>query len=169
MPAPANDGWTVASLSEVGVDEAKLNQAIARVKDKTYPNIHAILIVKDGKLVFEHYVSGYTWQYDDPNHQGDRVAFDRDTPHNLASVTKSVTSILVAIAIDQGAIPNIDAPVFTFFPAYADLRNARKDSMTLEHLLTMTSGFAWNEEILTRYILPAGVSVRDLTQQDGRK
>ena len=106
FPAPerTNDGWQTASLAEVGIDEGKIGEAIERVRDDTYQNVHSILIVKDGKLVFEEYFSGYTWDYNGDQFRGELTDYGTDTIHNLASVTKSFTSALVGVAIDQGFI-----------------------------------------------------------------
>ena len=145
IPQQTDDGWQTASLDEVGIDKKQIGKAIDRIHDNTYQNVHSILIVKDGKLVFEEYFSGYTWNYDDDQFRGERVDFGADTIHNLASVTKSFTSALVGMAIDQGFIRGVDQKVFAFFPDYVHLSDERKDNITLEHLLTMTSGLAWNE------------------------
>jgi CubicO group peptidase (beta-lactamase class C family) len=145
IPEQTRDGWQTASLDEVGIDENKVREAIDRVSDDTYKNIHSILIVKDGRLVFEEYFDGYTWDYSGDQYRGELVDFGVDTTHNLASVTKSFTSALVGIAIDRGFIRGTDERVFAFFPEYADLNDGGKDKITLEHLLTMTSGLEWNE------------------------
>jgi CubicO group peptidase (beta-lactamase class C family) len=145
VPEKTDDGWQVASLDEVGIDKKKIDQAIDFIQDGTYKNVHGLVIVKDGRLVFEDFFSGYTWNYDDEQFRGERVDFDIDTTHNLASVTKSFTSALVGIAIDKGFIQSVDEKVFTFFPEYAHLKDAHKDSITLAHLLTMTSGLECNE------------------------
>jgi CubicO group peptidase (beta-lactamase class C family) len=71
--------------------------------------------------------------------------FDRDTPHNLASVTKSFTSALVGIAVDRGALASLNERVFTYFPEHADLSGGGKNEIALEHLITMTSGLEWDE------------------------
>ena len=147
-PEQTNDGWQTASLDEVGINEEKVGEAIERIHDNTYQNIHSILIVKDGKLAFEEYFRGYTWDYNGDQFRGELVDFGADTIHNLASVTKSFTSALVGIAMDQGFIQGVDEKVFAFFPEYADLSDKRKDAITLEHLLTMTSGLEWNEMAL---------------------
>ncbi len=144
-PLQADDGWQTASLAEVGLDEQKICQAVAQVQDNVYPNVHSMLIVKDDRLVLEVYFDGYRWDYDGDQFQGERVAFGIDTIHNLASVTKSVTSILVGIALDRGYIQSVDDKVFDFFPQYAHLKDAQKDAITLEHLLTMSSGWQCNE------------------------
>jgi CubicO group peptidase (beta-lactamase class C family) len=101
--------------------------------------------VKDGKLVFEEYFIGYTFDYNDPQYKGELTDYEIDTIHNTASVTKSITSALVGIAIDQGSIQGVDEKMFAFFPDYASLSDERKGAITLEHLLTMTSGLEWNE------------------------
>jgi len=145
IPEQTNDGWPTASLDEVRIDEKEIREAVERIDDGTYQNVHSILIVKDGKLVFEEYFSGYTWDYDDAQFRGELTDFGMDTIHNLASVTKSFTSALVGIAIDQGFLQGVDQKVFAFFPEYASLSDERKDAIILDHLLTMTSGLEWNE------------------------
>ena len=144
VPEQTNDGWPTASLAEVGIDEMKIGEAIERIHDDTYQNIHSVLIVKDGKLVFEEYFSGYTWDYNGDQFRGELTDYGADTIHNLASVTKSFTSALVGIAIDHGFIQGVDEKVFAFFPEYASLNDESKDGITLYHLLTMTSGLEWN-------------------------
>ena len=136
--------WQTASPAEVGIDDQLLNAAVERIQNGSYQNVHSILIVKDGKLVFEEYFSGYAWDYAGDGFKGELTDFDAETPHNLASVTKSFTSTLIGIAIDKGFITGVDEEVYAFFPEYADLRDETKDTITLEHLLTMTSGLEWN-------------------------
>jgi CubicO group peptidase (beta-lactamase class C family) len=149
VPEQTNDGWQTASLDAVGIDEKPIGEAIDRIHDKTYQNVHSILIVKDGQLVFEKYFGGYTWDYNGDQFRGEFADFGMDTIHNLASVTKSFTSALVGIAIDRGFIRGVDEKVFVFFPEYSHLINDGKETMTLEHLLTMTSGLEWNEMALS--------------------
>lgn len=150
MPEQTDDGWTAASLDDVGMDKELLGELIERIEGKEYRNVHGIVIVKNGKLVFEEYFEGYRFSYTGPwssllNFRGKRKEFGIDTPHNLASVTKSLTSALVGIAIDQGHIQDIDDRAFSYLPDYSHLSNEEKDRITLEHLLTMTSGLEWNE------------------------
>jgi CubicO group peptidase (beta-lactamase class C family) len=145
VPEQTNDGWQTASLDDVGIDEGLIREAVDRVHDDVYQNVHSILIVKDGKLVFEEYFGGYRWDYNDDQFKGEFTDFGVNTTHNLASVTKSFTSALIGIAIDRGFIQGVDEKVFAFFPGYASLSDETKDQITLEHLLTMTSGLAWNE------------------------
>jgi CubicO group peptidase (beta-lactamase class C family) len=138
IPEQTDDGWQTASLADVGIDENVISGAIDRINYKLYKEVHGILIVKDGKLVFEEYFSGQSFD-------GSFTKFDKNTRHDLASVTKSFTSALIGIAIDHGLIQDVHAKVFDFFPGYADLRNDEKDKITLEHLLTMSAGLQWDE------------------------
>jgi len=146
MPEETGDGWETATPADVGLDEDILCSAVTAILRSEYRNIHSFLIVKDDRLVFEAYFDGYDYQYSAPRHHGALVHWNKDTPHNMHSVTKSVTSILFGIALDQGYISNVDETMFSYFPQYADIRNAKNETITLEHLLTMTSGLQWNEE-----------------------
>ena len=71
------------------------------------------------------------------------MAHDARTKHDLQSITKSVTALLVGIAIDLGKLKPFDAPVLSFFPAYTDLRTAEKLRITVRDLLTMSAGLSW--------------------------
>jgi len=73
------------------------------------------------------------------------VVFDADTLHNMKSVSKSVASLAIGIAIDRGLIRSLNEPIFSFFPECADLRSPEKDRIQLVHVLTMTMGLKWVE------------------------
>jgi len=99
------------------------------VLDGKLANVDSIVIVRHGVLVYEHY-----FDYLDP------VTFDAAHKHVSNSMTKSVVSLLVGIAMDRGLMKDLDAPIFSYFPEYADLRTPEKDRITLRNLLTMSSG-----------------------------
>lgn len=139
QPEQLDDGWETASFSDVSMDESVIVQFMNEFINTIEHQIHGILIVKDGKLVFEEYFPGYV------HYHGPYTDFNRETIHNLASVTKSITSALIGLAIDNGFIQDVNQKVFDFFPEYADLRDVEKDEINLEHLLTMTSGLEWDE------------------------
>jgi len=107
--------------------------------------IHSLLIIRNGKLVFEEYFQGDKFNL--ARFTGE-TGFDMNDTHNLCSVTKSFTSALMGIAIDNGIILSVDQKVFDFFPAYSDLLVdvPEKADMTIKHLLTMTSGLEWDDE-----------------------
>jgi CubicO group peptidase (beta-lactamase class C family) len=143
-PTEINDGWRVAAPAEAGLDPALLCAIGPRFEAWKDANAHSVVIVRKGVLVYERYFAGEDERGGMPIGQ---VKFDAATRHDLRSVTKSITALVVGIAIDRGWIKNADAPVFSFFPDYADLRTPEKDGITLRHLLTMSAGFAWNEQI----------------------
>ena len=106
-----------------------------------YENIHGILIVKDGLLVFEEYFYGYLL----------------DSRHNVASVTKSITSLLVGIAIEQGDLGGVDESVPSFFPELLPLEPSGQQvgGITIEDLLTMRHGWEcndWDPDSRTYYL-----------------
>ena len=139
VPIKTDDGWEVASLPETGMDLIPIADFMNEFLNHVEHKIHGILIVKDNKLVFEEYFPGYAFYH------GAYTDFDRETAHNLASVTKSFVSALAGIAIDQSFLQDVHQKVFSFFPEYDDLKNEEKDKITLEHILTMTSGLEWDE------------------------
>jgi CubicO group peptidase (beta-lactamase class C family) len=140
VPPETGDGWQTAHVADVGMSELPLAAMVDRIRDGSYTNIHAVLLVRGGRLVFEEYFPGTTTV------EGAFVDWDRSRLHPLHSVTKSVNSALVGIAIDQGLISGVDEKISTFFPEYADVfTDSRKAALTLRHFLTMTAGLAWDE------------------------
>ena len=143
VPAAA-DGWKTAAPDSVGLNVRLLCQwAESRVAGPR-DNTHAVLVVRHGTLVFERYFAGEDESWGNPLGQ---VSYDRTKPHDIRSISKSITSLLVGIALDQKKITSLDQPVLDFFPEYIDLRTPEKQRIQLRHLLTMTSGLAWDESI----------------------
>lgn len=109
-------------------------------------NIHSVLVLHRGRLVFEQYFTG---KDEVPlSFLGTRVAsvsFDAHTLHSLKSASKSVASLAVGIAIDQGLIRGVDEPILGFFPELADMRTPDRDRLLLRHALGMTMGLQWIE------------------------
>ncbi|MDA9409434.1 MULTISPECIES: serine hydrolase domain-containing protein [unclassified Bradyrhizobium] len=145
-PARREDGWSVPSASaDNDINLAALCGMADRL-ESSGANIHAVLVARHGRLAFERYFNGSD---EVPSRFfGVRVkdiSFDADTLHNLKSCSKSVASLVIGIAIDQGLIRSIDEPVFNFFPELSDLRSPDKDRILLSHLLTMSLGLKWVE------------------------
>jgi CubicO group peptidase (beta-lactamase class C family) len=142
VPVARDDGWTVASAND---DKLVDRGALCRMADRLVAsgaNVHAVLVARGGKLAFERYFSGS----DEVNNlRAGHVDFTVDTLHNMKSVSKSVASLVVGIAIDRGLIRGVDEPIFSFFPELSDLRTPEKDSLRLVHALTMSMGLRWME------------------------
>ena len=138
--------WQPVSLREAGFAddlEARLDGAIA---DKRIWNIHSVVIVRRGRLVFERYFEGADTA------RGSRpvgvVSFKPDTLHDLRSVSKSIVGLLYGIALAAGKVPAPEAPLMPSFPEYADLAaDPERSRWTLQHVLTMTMGTDWNESM----------------------
>ncbi|CAH2599035.1 Serine hydrolase [Rhodovastum atsumiense] len=141
--ATGDDGWEMASPASVGLDPAPLARIAERFAAWPEANIHAVLVARHGRLVCEHYFSGRDETWGGPPRQ---VRFGPEVPHDLRSITKSVTSLLCGIARAQGWIGDLDARVLDLLPGYADLRSASRLRLTLRHLLTMSAGLAWDED-----------------------
>lgn len=129
-PPPAlDDGWPSERAAAVGLDEGALAALVEEVLRGEAGELHGLLIARRGRLVLEEYFYGY----------------DREKPHPFQSGTKSVASLLVGIAIDQGRIGGVDAPLLDFFPRQRARAAAGWEGVTLRHLLTMTAGAGWDE------------------------
>ena len=132
------DDWPLSTLESEGIDPEPIVQVANQIRNLAYKNIHGFLIVRNGKLVFEAYYTGT---------DGARgvIEFGEQTLHDTRSVSKSIASTLIGIAIDRGYIDSVDVPMARFFPEYAHHLTEEKGRITLKHLLTMTAGFNWDQ------------------------
>ena len=145
VPLARGDGWPVAASNEDPlVDRAALCRMADRLAASSDVNVHAVLVVRGGKLVFERYFRGGDEIDGRPVGQ---VTFDADTLNNVKSVSKSVASLVVGIAMDRGLISSINEPIFSFFPELSDLRTPEKEGIQLVHALTMSMGLQWVEAV----------------------
>lgn len=144
-PENINDGLDVGTLNEVNIDSALVEKAVNDINRGKYKEVHSILIFKDNKLVLEEYFTGHKYQWDAPKHHGELVTWDRDMLHVIMSDTKSITSTCIGIAIDKGFIESVHQSIFDYLPEHQHLNTDGKDKITIEHLLTMTSGLEWDE------------------------
>ena len=117
--------WKESIPEKQGMDSQRLSELPQHIEEKL-AHIRSFLIVRHGYLVFEKYYQGC----------------EQNDYHEVASVTKSFTSALVGIALKGEYLKSLDQKMMDFFPDYAtsDIVN-----ITLGHLLTMTSGFRWND------------------------
>ncbi|WP_338863981.1 serine hydrolase [Myxococcus stipitatus] len=137
-PIAEDDGWPTASLTDVGMDVQPIRKLVQSIIDQTpgaqpAPAIQGLLIARHGKLVVEEYFHG----------------FDKERPHDLRSAAKTYASVLVGIALDQGAPFTVDTPVVTLFPEYAGKisnLDARKKKLTVAHLMSMSTGLACDDD-----------------------
>jgi len=124
-----SEQWRTSTPEAQGIDSAQLVQMFDFIQQHNL-DLHSLLIVRHGYLVTDAYFQPF---------QADRV-------HDIASCAKSVISALAGAAIDHGYLEGVDQKLLDFFPTrtIANL-DARKQAITLDHLLTMSAGFAWDE------------------------
>jgi CubicO group peptidase (beta-lactamase class C family) len=110
--------------SESASDSAAFSFQPAVEAAEALPRLHSLLVSRDGERVLERYFNGK----------------DRTDIANIKSVSKSVISALVGIAIEEGHIESVDQPIADFFGERLADAEESKRSITVEHLLSMQSG-----------------------------
>lgn len=145
QPDEIGNGFEVGTLDQAGLDPNRIGLVVDQIEEGAYGEIHSLLIYRDGKLVFEEYFPGHDYQWDSPNFHGAWVDWDVDRVHNIHSVGKSITSACIGIAIEEGFIGSVHDSIFDYLPEYQYLNVDGKGQITIEHLLTMSSGLEWDE------------------------
>jgi CubicO group peptidase (beta-lactamase class C family) len=122
-------GWRTAAPGDQGMDPAVLDDLDTQVPDR-YPQVRSLLVVRHGYLVYERYWHG----------------LDVADGHDVRSVTKSVTSALVGIALAEGRLQSLDQTVAQLLAAHLPKHaDPRLGAVTVRQLLTMTGGLAGDE------------------------
>jgi CubicO group peptidase (beta-lactamase class C family) len=112
--------WRLASDYNQAELDATLLEGIER-----YGPV-AFLVIQDNEIVYERYWEDHT----------------KDSYSSSFSMAKSIVGLLVGIALEEGKIESLDQPIADFLPEFAE---GEKAPITFRHLLTMTSGLAWDE------------------------
>ena len=110
LPNGSTQEWPAAAPEIVGLASATLCPMLQWLNVAKESNVHAMLVVRHGKLVFEHYLSGSVEAWGRPL---GTIAFGPEVRHDERSVTKSIIALLLGIANDCGLIKSIDEPVLT--------------------------------------------------------
>jgi CubicO group peptidase (beta-lactamase class C family) len=117
--------WQTASPESEGIDSGVLLELLAFAARED-PGIHSLLIVRRGRLVLDAAFYPY----------------DGETPHDVASVTKSVTTTLLGAALHAGALDRLNRPIVELLGRDGASLDPAKREITLEHLASMRSGLA---------------------------
>ena len=141
-PLHVSGDWPVASPSEAFMEPSVLLDLSRSIDQGDFPNIHAILIEHAGHLIYEAYFEGDDYPRDEAL---ERVVFDADTLHDLRSVSKSVTALLLGIALGDEFDAAIARPIRDFFPDLDVEYGPGIEAVTLHHVLTMTAGLKWDQ------------------------
>jgi len=147
IPENIGDGWQTTSLQDAGLNAEIISGMMSSLLERQNHNLHSVLIAKNGKLVLEEYFRGY--KYDPENIQGlgDLIEFGIDTLHYFANGTKSITSLLFGIGINEGNEVNLNDFLYAYYPEYSTLFSNNKRSITIQHLLNMSAGLDWFEYV----------------------
>ncbi|KAA3654560.1 MAG: class C beta-lactamase-related serine hydrolase [Calditrichaeota bacterium] len=134
LPEELNDGWQVAPMQLKGMDEEIILTLSDRVENGDYGQVHSMTIACGNHLIFDQYYL---------DHSSSEL-------HRTYSVTKSVVSTLVGIAIEKGFIASVDEKISTYLAQIDQYEivfqaDTGKKQLTIDHLLTMSAGLEWNE------------------------
>jgi CubicO group peptidase (beta-lactamase class C family) len=119
--------WETSTSFAMGMDQDKLSLAIKKAAEN--PRFLSLLVVRRGRLVIEEYFNG--------NRANDL--------NDVRSVTKSIVSSLVGIALAEGFISSLDETLGQYLYPHVAAMNEDKQAISVRHLLTMTGGFSWDE------------------------
>ncbi len=123
--------WRTTQAKKQGLNKSITKSLIKRLRNGQIRDLNSLLIVRNGYLVVEEYFNGS----------------NAEDVHTLQSDSKSITSLLVGIALQQGRIQSVRDKALDYFPEYAPVKkfDEYKAALTLEDLLTMRTGFDWSE------------------------
>jgi CubicO group peptidase (beta-lactamase class C family) len=159
--------WPTASATSLGLNRAVLDSLDTEISAGKYGYVDRMLVIRHGKVAIDKvYAHDYVKAYgDSATVNGALNSTDITGPYNyylpwwhpyyrrgdlhtLQSVTKTVTSVIIGVAVTRGDFASIDAPVLRYFDTtkVANIDD-RKRRMTVRHLLTMSGGFDWNENL----------------------
>jgi CubicO group peptidase (beta-lactamase class C family) len=167
VAAQGPETWPLSAPKEVGLDPKILAGLDADIAAGKYGYVDSMLVIRHGRLVYDR---SYRHDYDqiygrEAKEPGALNALDPSGPYNyfnpwwhpfyrrsdlhtLQSVTKTVTSVVIGVATARGEFPDLATPILKFFDE-SKVANVdeRKRRVTIRHLLTMTGGFDWDEDL----------------------
>lgn len=140
---PFNEGIPRGSLKDALLDSGKITEMENELAKGKF-NIHSLLVLRHDKLVYEKYFPGKDEIFGRPLGHVNHI---RDSLHDCRSITKSVVSACIGIAVAQQIIRGVNDRVLSYFPEYAWYDTGAKRDLTIKHLLTMSDGLEWDETI----------------------
>lgn len=159
--------WPTATPASLGLNAAVLDSIDREIAAGTYGNVDRFLVIRHGQVAVDRrYARDYDRIYGDSARVPNALnahhltspynyfnpwwhpTYRRGTLHTLQSVTKTVTSVVIGTALARGEFPSIDTPILAFFDTTrVQHLDDRKRRVTIRHLLTMSGGFDWNENL----------------------
>jgi CubicO group peptidase (beta-lactamase class C family) len=157
--------WAMATPQSVSMNADSLRAFEDDIATGKYGNIDKMIVTRNGKLLYQKsYPHDYAKIYNDSASKRSGLNphdpagpynyynpwwhpyYRRGELHSLQSVTKTITSVIIGVAIARNEFPDLSAPVLSFFDT-TQVKNIddRKRKLNIRHLLTMTAGFDWDE------------------------
>ena len=137
-PPLLDDGWQVADIDFAKLNLNAMEQLTGEINSGEFRRIQAVLVAHKEHLVYEYY-----WTR--PNHEMEEsIKLGRQSPHRIRSITKSITSLLLGVALKSDFEQAVQRPVLDYLPDQ-QARDPKSKSISLENVLTMTAGLLWNE------------------------
>ena len=137
-PEKLQDGWLVNDVGFAKLDDSAMRLLTHEIAAGEFNDIHSVLITHRDHLIYEYYKTG---KLGNPENKRNLA---REELHVLNSITKSVTSLILGIALESEFEQSLSRPVLSYFPG-REHPDSRISDITLEHVLSMTAGFLWNE------------------------
>ncbi len=130
QPKHLNDGWKTEVFSTSKEHKARIDKLFNQLQHKKH-DVHSIVLIKNNTILIEKYFDTNSY----------------DKPHDMRSVTKSIISILMGIAIDKGYVDSVDDPISKYLKNFVPTKNwdHRKEKITIAHLLSMSTGLDCND------------------------
>ena len=157
VPVQLNDGIATGNIIGAGIDSNKIIRLTKLILADTFTNIHSLLILRNNKLVYENYFPGKdeTWGL-----KLGYIKHDLNSLHDVRSISKSIVSACMGIALAQKKIKSIDDSIFNYLPDYQKFKTEANKTVTIRNLLTMSSGIKWDEDT------PHGTTKNDESQME---
>ncbi len=127
IPSDLRDGWTVSKPDKEGFDQPALKKTINNIATVN-PKLDGIVIARHGKLIIDQYFNGYA----------------PAKLHKIWSITKAISGTLLGILSDKGLL-SVQDSIYKYLKHYITDTLVSARNITIEHLITMTSGLEWVE------------------------
>lgn len=143
-PLNLDDGLRIKNITTTSINSELIQKMTNDLINEELCNVHSVLIFKDNALVYEKYLNGK-----DQKHGKNLgiVMHDSNTLHDVRSISKSIVSACIGVAIKKGIIKSKDDQISMYFPELCNktISNNKKLNITIKDLLTMSSGLCWKE------------------------
>lgn len=126
-PRTLDDGWKISDPNKSGFDKQKIEKSISNISNEN-SKLNSLVIARNGKLVVDEYFNGYS----------------PDSLQKIWSITKAITGTIIGIAVDKELLSEKDS-IYHYLSDYIPEAISSTRAITIEHLMTMTSGFEWVE------------------------